>query len=357
VSSPDPRPGRARFASAYTDRALLDAVRAVALHAQPDHPTQVTKARFDDARTAAGHGDLPAAARIVRRLRAPWAATLQRAFADGDPAQWLSSRARAAEVPDAGTDDVRHCLRLAAAHLGAATLTPGEYRRARARMTERDRARHRHGGRLDLLTDHQITRIAGGDWQRALTLAGLAEPAATTRAVGTAGERRAVSVPEALGRCIDYHGALPGSAAVELFARVHGFALARKAAPWAQIVADVRADRQTNGRWTPPRAARDVDFGATIAASDALAGWKGDPAVRRARRWSREDCVAALGRFLEQAPAGSRATERAYADWARGQTEPVPYQSAINRRGGFAATRAEAERRRRGPSPSGTAAR
>jgi hypothetical protein len=351
VSSPDPRPGGTRFASAYSDRALLDAVRAVALHARPDDLGRVTKGRFDAARAAAGHGELPSAARIVRRLRAPWAAVLERALADGDAAQWLSSRARAAEALDAGIDDLRHCLRVAAAYLGSATLTPGQYRRARARLTERDRARRRHGGRLELLTDHQIARIAGGDWRRALVLAGLADPSPA------APERRAVGVPEALERCIDYHGALPGHADVERFACAHGFALAQKRAPWARIVADVRADRQARGRWTPLRVAPGVDFTAAIAASDALAAWKDDPAERRRpKRWRREDCVAAVERFLAQAPAGSRATQRAYADWAREQPDPVPYPSAISRQGGFAAIRAEAEPRRRGPDAPSPAA-
>ena len=141
VSSSDPRPGRTRFASAYTDRGLLDAVRSVALHAQPADPARVTKPRFDGARAAAGHGELPSAARIVRRLWAPWALTLQRALSAGDPAQWLSGRARAAEQREAGIDDVRHCLRVVvAARLGAPPLTPGEYR-ARARAPDPDRPR------------------------------------------------------------------------------------------------------------------------------------------------------------------------------------------------------------------------
>jgi len=56
-----------------------------------------------------------------------------------------------------------------------------------------------------------------------------------------------------------------------------------------------------------------------------------------------------MGRFLADAPARSRATERGYADWASAQTDAVPYQSAMDRHGGFAAIHAEAELRRRAP--------
>jgi hypothetical protein len=40
-----------------------------------------------------------------------------------------------------------------------------------------------------------------------------------------------------------YHGALPSLRGVERFAAARDFALARRAAPWAQIVAGVRAAR------------------------------------------------------------------------------------------------------------------
>jgi hypothetical protein len=54
-----------------------------------------------------------------------------------------------------------------------------------------------------------------------------------------------------------------------------------------------------------------------------------------------------MGRFVADAPARSRVTERGYADWAGAQADAVSYRSAMDRYCGFAAIRAEAERRRR----------
>lgn len=115
--------------------------------------------------------------------------------------------------------------------------TAGQYRPERAPLLADDRARHRHGDRPELLTEDQIRAAAGGGWPQALTLAGLG-PAGEASASGRRGTRRAVPLDEALERCLDYHGALPSTTALEAFAAAHGFALKRRDAPWAaQIIA------------------------------------------------------------------------------------------------------------------------
>lgn len=241
---------RSSFTSAYTDRALLAAVATVARAAAGPDARTVSRARFDAARAGAGHPALPAAAQIVRRLGVAFSEVLDRALADTDQTMWLASRHAKAPRPAAVTETA-HSLRVVAAHLRAETLTPGQYRRVRAELLTVDDARHRHGGRLLLATEAQIRAAAGGDWQQALTDAGLTRGPTST---GRRPTRRAVAVDEALERCLDYHGALPSGQALERFAAAHGFALKRRDAPWAQLVARVRERRAAAGRWTPPAA-------------------------------------------------------------------------------------------------------
>jgi hypothetical protein len=149
---------------------------------------------------------------------------------------WLARRGAGARRP--GTiAEAAHSLRVVAARLGGRAPTAGEYRRERAALLAADCARHRHGGRLELLSEDQIRAAAGGGWPQALTLAGLGAPGATPTSE-RGGRRRAVPVDEALERCLDYHGALPTGTALEAFAAAHGFALKRRDAP---LGADRRA--------------------------------------------------------------------------------------------------------------------
>lgn len=349
------RSDRRRFISAYTDWALLEAVAQVARFAAGPDAGAVSRPLFDAARAVAGHPDLPSAAQIVRRLGVPFAEVLARALAEANPAIWLARR-EARPTTAADPDEAAHSLRVVAAHLRVSILTPGEYRRGRAELVGESHARDRRRGRPDILTDNQIRTAFGGDWSRALAAAGLAadEPEAAERAGDR--RRRGVSIAEALNRCIDYHGALPGHRGLERFAATHGFRLSRRHAPYDQIVAQVTADRTARGRWTPRPVRRGLlpDFTAIIPESEALATWKNHPGERRrVKRWDAEACIQAAQRYLREAPPGRPLTERNYADWAAEQAEPVPQVSSLQRQDRFAAIVAEAQRRHHAKTESG----
>jgi hypothetical protein len=109
-----------------------------------------------------------------------WAQVLDRALADANQTMWVARRRADAQRPGDAAE-AAHSLRVVAARLGGRAPTAGQYRRERAELLAADRARHRHGGRLELLTEDQIRAAAGGGWSQALTLAGRGLPAVPPR--------------------------------------------------------------------------------------------------------------------------------------------------------------------------------
>lgn len=112
---------RGRFTSAYPERMMLvDAIREITRHVDPEHPETVSAPAFNAARAEAGHPDCPTAKQCAARLNRPWS-SLRRQVSD--PAHsWQQDTRRAPHValqPERVEWVVRHMHAAVAAHLGA----------------------------------------------------------------------------------------------------------------------------------------------------------------------------------------------------------------------------------------------
>jgi hypothetical protein len=97
----------------------------------------------------------------------------------------------------------------------------------------------------------------------------------------------------------------------------------------------------------PPRPDYSRDVGAARPGERRLG-------EHRLSKWTREDCVASVARYLEQA-AGSRSTQRGYSSWAATQ-ESAPVLATLELHGGWETMRKLAQeelrrRHRRRPQP------
>jgi hypothetical protein len=139
-----------RFEPKHAPLELLDKIKAVSQHADPEDPTQVSTA-FDAARQPAGHEDLAAAASIARRLGLRWSEVLSTA--------WKPASIQSQQLGTSASDRGRKCFTLErvglavkhiAASLDTTKINRAIYGRERDRLVERDqRARH-HLPRLSL---------------------------------------------------------------------------------------------------------------------------------------------------------------------------------------------------------------
>jgi hypothetical protein len=154
---------------------LLKGVRELAALACPAAPTAATQRAFDDARVRSPtYTHIPAARQIAAELRMQWRDVLALAHEpDARHAHALGLRGR--EWAPEGwltAERVRFALRLVAGRRGAVTLTMGAYDAERDALLAEDRRDWLHGRRLRL-PDAEAIRLASGDWDAALRLAGL----------------------------------------------------------------------------------------------------------------------------------------------------------------------------------------
>ncbi|HEU4973837.1 MAG TPA: hypothetical protein VFT50_02015 [Baekduia sp.] len=324
------RSGDGRYSTRFDDLLLLDAVVAVAALADPPNGIAVTQRSFDPARHRSdGFADAPTARQIVAVLGLRWEAVLQVAHAPAaDRSHYLAVLQRDAAVDWLTDDVVASALRVVARRLGHDTLTPIAYRGERAVVVAADAARHRHGGALRLPTENQITAHAGS-WDAALELAGLEE----RRRGGSSPTGR--SFDELLDLCFDAHGTEPTAGELELFARANGLRHGRRRRPWPAIVAEWKERRADAGLPVPdrpPPKKKRPDYAAPIARLQGADG--------RLNRWTLEDCVEAMARYLAE-PGTRRPSQRGYDEWVR-RTDGVPWSSVLGRYGGFDAVLAAA---------------
>jgi hypothetical protein len=281
---------RGQFVSAYNDRELCDVVRVVARRVHPAAPAAVAAVSYDRARAVVGFGDAPSARATCQRLRyGSWAELLSVLF---DPQRCFDRTLGARlgrELPnrfDSGA--VVRALRRVARERGTETLSLAEHGEVRERLMRRDRARVEHGGRLALPTTVQVETLMGS-WSAACALANL----------GTGADRpthgRGIPIVAALDQVIEAYGALPTQRELERCMSQRGIALARRRQPWAAYVSELRAERATRGRWTPPRPPARPERPHYAAGGPLF----GPPAQREV---SREACEGARVAFLGWLP-------------------------------------------------------
>jgi hypothetical protein len=325
-----------RFQSRYDLRGLVDVVAQVARVAAPAEPERVTQRSYDSARAKAGYPDAPSARQTASRLRMSWPELVAFALRGREIEKTLGIHFGDEDEPHLGEEDVRSALRVVALRLRKKSLARADYIGERERMLAAARRRWCHRSALSLPSANQIERIAGG-WEAALTIAGLGPRPAQARS-------RGLEVIEALELALEAHGSLvPSRAALELFAAANNFSLARfeTGKPWGDYLAELKARRDEWGKWTPTAApAREVrpDYTQPIALPPEMPR-------RRKKRWTREECLAALAGLLAELGARERLTQRRYQEEAKGRAE-LPALRSLQRYGSFTELVAEARKRR-----------
>jgi hypothetical protein len=310
---------------------MLQGVREVSLLADAAEPTKAAQRAFDAAREdSARFSDLPPARSIARQLQMPWLDVLS--IAHEPPSKHAHRLGRALTRPEQKwlTDEhIAYVLRLVARSLGTDSVSPSEYRREREAMLAGDRSRYLHGRRLRLPTDDQIRIAVGGDWNRALALAGL-----SARAPHSGG---GVLTLDLLERCYAAHGAQPSAEELRRFARANRIPYQPdRTRSWNECVAAWKEERQARGldapAGLPPRGQRP-DYSRNVGAARA--------GERRRRDWSHiEDCVEIVMIYLTEL-RNVRSSKRGYQDWAADRAD-APGYSAFDAHGGWGRVRAMA---------------
>jgi len=321
------RTSSGRFEPRLDLHTLADAVAAIARTVDPLAPERVTQRAYDAAR--AGYPSAPRAEQTAKRFGLPWPEVLKLVLSDLDLTLSLTMR-RQQRGRQFDANDVHAALSTVACELKTTKLSLNEYLHTRDRILVKARLAWLHRSEPVLPSLSHLYRTVGS-WTEALKLAGLESPPQS---------QKGISIPEAIELCLEAHGALPTTRELDLFARVNGFALASPE-PTAQYLVALRVRRETQGKWTPrtvpplkqrPDYSRPVELGDVITRSP------------RKRQWTREDCIEALIRLIEETPKQQRVTQNRYHGWARGRGE-VPSLGSVDRRGGFRELLAEARRR------------
>jgi hypothetical protein len=325
-------------ASEFEPLALLHVVREVARSSLVDDPQRISTRSWDAARELSERfADVPAARRICEHLRLPWEKIRELAFMNGHAQRVALGHALGGEQADWLTEEYRSfALRLIARHLGAATLTPGQYRAARHAMLGSGRSRRSIPRPVPIPTAEQIETLAGG-WDEALAQAGLAPRHGLGGHHARVGPVRIVEV---LDRCYEHHRTEPTLGELVLFARGNGIPFPRKerGRPYRSYVKEWKDGRSARGldvpNAPPPKCERP-DYSSDVGA--AL------PGERRAKSvWADHDEVVTwVARYLVELNVRDGASQRAYDAWAR-QQDGAPWASVLERHGGWVAVREEA---------------
>ncbi len=340
--------------------ALLRDVRDLAALANPDAPQAATQRAFDAARErSARHAHVPPARRIAEQFRMPWPEVLAVAYApEHEQGKLLGIKDKEPNSKDWLSDEhVAAVLQLVASRLGADTVSIHEYESEYFGLVATDRARWLHGRQLLVPTAKQIV-AAVGSWDDALRLAGL-------RAERERGPTRkhpnSPTLVDLMERFYAVHHVQPTARALKAFARGNG--IPYPSVPRGNVFSNARREwierRRARGETAPKRAPhgnRRSTAGRTTRtrsdfSRDVGAGRAGE---RRTDEWSREECVAAVARYLGQLAPGERSTSRGYRNWASSQ-EHAPVITTIQRCGGWEAVRRDAlERIRHARSGAGS---
>lgn len=326
-------------------------MREVAALADPDEPKMVRQRAFDAAREHSPvHADLPPARRITERLGLSWREVLSIAHEpERQQSKLLGAKDKSARVEDWLTEEyVAAVFGLVAARLSADTVSVTDYDSERRTILAADAKRPVHGRALLLPTPRQIVH-AFGSWDDALRVAGLKLPHERSPRPR---EKRAPPLVDLMERFHDHYGVRPTVKDLMAFARGNGipypdprktsFTAARDewlAQRRARNLPNPKSMRRPPGRRPgnrrpAPRPDYSRDVGAARPGERRLG-------EHRLAKWSREDCVASVARYLRSLN-GARSTQRGYTAWAAAQ-ESAPVLATIELHGGWETPRREAQ--------------
>lgn len=330
-----------RFDSKVDTAALYGMVTTVCRVARSSDPKSVRQTEFDRARASAGHPDAPTARAICMRLNVSWRALLEQLFTPGTSTRQLESQRTRSPERKLTNRIVRFALRSVALELGAETISNTEYARGRERLVKADVSRWRRApaqegvpAEVSLPTEGQIL-IFAGTWANALTIAGL--PALTIT------RKQGVEIVDALGLFAGALGTLPDELLLRRFAKVNGFALAKRQVgrPWAEYLDEYRALAAARGLPATTELEHEKGQPLPVLPEDVRAGL---PSANR-KRWDWEGCVAGVQRYDREHAGTTTRSLRHYRDWSIGKPD-VPSMSTIIRFG-WSRVLAEAQKRNR----------
>jgi hypothetical protein len=334
---------------------LLKSVREIATLANPSEPETVTQRAFDAARTgSATHADLPAARRITERLGWPWSRVLTVAHEpEHQQVHELRPKSPGAYSQDWLTDEhVVAVLTIVAQRLSANTVSKSQYEAECEELLRVDHARWFHGRNLLLPTPRQIV-FKAGSWDEALRKAGLELP---HERAPRPREKRAPSFPDLMERFYDEYGVQPTLPDLQAFARGNGIPYPdSRRVKFTDGRKEWRAQRRANGLPNPKvvrrRPGRRPGNSRPDYSRDVGAARPGERRLgeHRLSKWSRDDCIASVARYLEHV-AGSRSTQRGYTSWAAKQ-ESAPVAATLRLHGGWETMRKLAQERLRAGTP------
>lgn len=320
---------------------LLQRVREVAALASPSEPTTATQRAFDAVRTSSPtYTDLRAARQIAAELDLPWRVVLRLAHEPtARQSHALSLQGRGWSPEGWLTNDrIAYALRLVAGRLGLMTLTMGAYDAERDALLSEDRRDWLHGRRLRLPSAEAI-RLASGDWDAAIRLAGLEANARPSREI----RQVILSRLDVMDRFYDHYGEQPTKRALEAFARGNSIPMSDEGRRlWSETVVEWRQRRRERGLPDPRvpqrkggRGAKAPDYSANVGA--------GRPSEQSHRgKWSDEKaCVEWVGRYLASLTARERSTQDGYRRWVN-QYPGAPSPSRFAQHGGWEAVRSAA---------------
>jgi hypothetical protein len=321
-----------RRAPEFEPLALLHIVRQVAESSPSDDPLRPSTRSWDIARELNEHfAAAPAARRICEHLGLSWQKVCELAFMVGHAQRVALGHALGDAEPDWLTDEYcNYALKLIAHRQGVATLTPGEYRTARAKVVA-GRSRRNVARQVPIPTAEQIT-INAGSWDEALARAGLAP----RRGLGGQPARGGpVPIVQVVDRCYDHFRTEPTLGELVQFARANRIPFPRKErgrsySSYVKEWKDWRATRGLDVPDGPPPKSERPDYSCDVGA--AL------PGERRAKSaWGdRDEVVVWVTRYLAELKRRELASQRAYDAWAR-QQDGAPWASVFERHGGWVA--------------------
>lgn len=318
---------RGRFASPLTDPELLEAVARVARLAagKTQDPVSLTKRVWDTARTLGGE-DLPQAESIRQRLKLSWTQVLTCALLrPEDRGLYLRNR----DDPDWGVnfgelppDYLSRILQAAALH-----LPPGAFLSALAydriiEELEADSQRSRHAEPARHPKSVAILARIGGDWDQALTNAGLPIPPKSVPCP------RRVDVPAmvlALDRSVvALGGKLPNLRYFQAWCAIRDIPLRSRPGRWEKTVAELREQRALQGLTLPDR----------VSPTQSLPPLPVRAGKNRSIKWTHETVLQALRIYSHYYQSGPFPSVRDYQTQAAGNPE-LPALAALQRHGHF----------------------